>query len=91
MLGPRFVWSAVTTATFSGDSQAPAEIDQGEPDQTPDYGSSDGDGFQIVAVTRMIDEGAFRSLDEEKSGYAKDWQWKSARLPYGPAHDGYRC
>jgi hypothetical protein len=90
MLEPRFVGSVGTTAkTISADSQEPAETDQSEPDHTPDHGSSDGDDFQVVAVARVIDEGAFKSLDEEKSGYAKNWQRKSANLPYGPAYDGY--
>ena len=81
--------SAGTTAkTISADSQEPAETDQSEPDHTPDHGSSDGDDFQVVAVARVIDEGAFRSLDEEKGGYAKHWQRKSASLPYGPAYKG---
>jgi hypothetical protein len=91
MLEPRFVRSFWTTAmTISGYSQDPADTDQRESDRTPDYRPSDGDGFKVVAVARMIDKRAFRSLDEEKSGHIENWQRKSARLPYDPACDGYR-
>jgi hypothetical protein len=87
MLKPRFVRSAGPTAqTISADSQDPADTDQSEPDHTHDYGSSEGDGCQVVGLRG---EGAFRSLDEEKSGHVKHWQRKSASLPYGPAYNGY--
>jgi hypothetical protein len=90
MLERRFVRSAGTTAkAINADPQHPADTDESEPDHTPDDGSSEGDDFQVVAVARVIDEGAFRSLDEEKSGHVKNWQRKSASLPYGPAYDGY--
>jgi hypothetical protein len=86
-LEPCFVRSAGITANAIGaDSQDPAETDQSEPDHTRDYGSSEGDGCQVVGLR---DEGAFRSLYEKKSGHVKNWQRKSASLPYGPAYNGY--
>jgi hypothetical protein len=90
MLEPRFVWSAGTTAkTLSADSQDPADTDESESDHTPEDDSNEGESCQVIAVVRVINKGAFRSPDEVKSGHVKNWQRKSASLPYGPAYDGY--
>jgi hypothetical protein len=90
MLEPRFIRSTGTTAkAISADSQNPADTDENEPNHTPEHDSNEGESCQVIAVVRVIDEGAFRSPDEVKNGHVKNWQWKSANLPYGPAYDGY--